>query len=338
MDGVARLPAGDRRALFTETASRAGISAIIAEKDFWVCWSLGRLYGIRDMPALLFKGGTSLSKCFQLIERFSEDIDLGLRREDIGLGGDSEPTSDMGSTRLKRARKAILEGGQEFVAERFLPMVREDFRQVLGGSFELRLSATDTESVVDFHYPRALEAAVYGAGAYIATVVRVEIGARSDHFPTEDVEISPYASEHFPDEFTSPRSRVVAQAPVRTLLEKALILHTDLARQKIATRSSRHAYDLAMMHRAGTTASLTRELFEEVARHKRVFSGDQHAGAAPDEGLRMVPGADLLAALDQDYRSMNEMFFRDPPPFTEVVEDLRSVESAINSLPRGVPR
>jgi Nucleotidyl transferase AbiEii toxin, Type IV TA system len=130
MDEVARLPIDDRRTIFTETAANAGLSAVIAEKDFWVCWALDKLYAMDGMPRLLFKGGTSLSKCFRLIERFSEDIDLGLHREDIGLGGPSAPSPDKGSSSQKKARKWLRAGTQEYVGTRFLSSVREGRRPV----------------------------------------------------------------------------------------------------------------------------------------------------------------------------------------------------------------
>ena len=107
MDAVARGSAEDRAALFRETAARLGIIPTIAEKDFWVCWSLKRLYTIEGLPRLLFKGGTSLSKCFKIIRRFSEDIDIGIERADIGLADADRPSEDMGSKRLKRARKRL---------------------------------------------------------------------------------------------------------------------------------------------------------------------------------------------------------------------------------------
>ena len=334
MDTIARLPVGDRRALFTETAARAGITSIIAEKDFWVCWTLSRLYTIEGMPRLLFKGGTSLSKCFRLIERFSEDLDLGLHRDDIGLSGDRTPSPDKGSSSQKKARKHLRVGTQEYVAARFVPMVRGDFEEALAEPFDLRLATEDADSVVDFHYPRTLAGSAYGIGSYVAPSVRMEIGARSDHYPTEHVEVMSYASTHFPGAFAKAACRVVAQAPERTLLEKALILHTDIARGKVTRRSSRHAYDLVMMRRAGTMMKVTRELFEQVALHKRVFSDDRHAGLAPERGIRMVPAGELQRELESDYRSMNEMFFREPPAFEDIIGELHALESAINDLPR----
>lgn len=96
MDKVARLPAGDRAALFGETGARRGIANTIIEKDFWVCWTLKRLFGVPKNAAasLVFNGGTSLSKAFGIIRRFSEDIDLSFDRADLGYTGDRDPEQE----------------------------------------------------------------------------------------------------------------------------------------------------------------------------------------------------------------------------------------------------
>lgn len=92
MDDVARLPAGDRADLFVVTGAGRGLTSEMIEKDFWVCWTLKRLFTLPDPPAgLLFKGATSLSKVFGVIERFSEDVDLSFDRAGLGFGGESEP-------------------------------------------------------------------------------------------------------------------------------------------------------------------------------------------------------------------------------------------------------
>ncbi len=92
MDEIARLPLSDRGDLFKAVARRRGLTPTIIEKDFWVCWTLKRLFTLPNPPAgLLFKGGTSLSKVFGIIERFSEDLDLSFDRVGLGFGGDNDP-------------------------------------------------------------------------------------------------------------------------------------------------------------------------------------------------------------------------------------------------------
>ena len=160
MDGVATLPPNDRAAMFEETAARARLANPgIVEKDFWVCWTLHRLYAsIPGMPRLLFKGGTSLSKCFGLIHRFSEDIDLGIERQDIGLVGDLDPMAQSSRKGYQRAVKAMKAHVNTYVDEVLVSVIGADFREALDEEFALRLEPRGDEPVVMFEYPRALDA------------------------------------------------------------------------------------------------------------------------------------------------------------------------------------
>ena len=337
MDGVARLPADDRAAMFEATAAgRHLANARIVEKDFWVCWTLHKLYAIPAMPRLLFKGGTSLSKCFGLIHRFSEDIDLGMERGDIGLVGELDPMAQPSRKRSERAREAMTAKVHEYVAVSFFPAIKEDFRDALDEDFVLHPPESDAkEPSIRFEYPRALEAASYGPGDPVASVVRLELGARSDHEPVRTIGIRPYVADGFESEFSQPTCTVVAQAPERTLLEKAFILHAAIHKGRIKRQSSRHAYDLAMMVRdESTMAAVTRELYERVAHHKFVFGESTTVRHALTDGIRLVPEGDALRDLGADYRGMQSMLFSDPAPpsFADVVAGLAALETALRSL------
>ncbi|MBL4847128.1 MAG: nucleotidyl transferase AbiEii/AbiGii toxin family protein [Planctomycetes bacterium] len=322
--------------MFEDTAAQARLANPgIVEKDFWVCWTLHRLYSsIPNMPRLLFKGGTSLSKCFRMIHRFSEDIDLGIERQDIGLVGDLDPMAQSSRNGYQRAVKAMRVKLNEYGAGTFMPAIEMDFRKALGETFGLRLEVVGAENVILFKYPRALDASNYGADEYVDSVVRLELGARSDHEPVAEVDIRPYVANLFADEFAQQTCSVIAQAPERTLLEKALILHAGICKGRFKERSSRHAYDLAMMHREGTTATVERALYEQVAHHKFVFGDNPKVRDAPKDGILIVPAGDLLRSLEADYRSMQPMFFTDPAPpaFGEIVAELTALETALNDL------
>src|SRR4051794_10678327 len=122
MDDVARLPAGDRADLFAAAAGRRGLSAAIMEKDFWVCWALKRVFTFSDPPAgLLFKGGTSLSKVYGAIERFSEDVDLSFDRADLGFGGTQDPLHAATGKKRKHGVEALAETCQRVIRDVFLP-------------------------------------------------------------------------------------------------------------------------------------------------------------------------------------------------------------------------
>lgn len=347
MDRVARLPADDRAAMFEETAVRRRLAnAGIVEKDFWVCWTLHRLHTITGMPRLLFKGGTSLSKCFGLIHRFSEDIDLGIEREDIVRLADSDetrclvgellPNSGTSGKALKRAVEALRPRVLEYVSDTLFPAIESGFHEALGEEFALhRPDPEAQEPTILFEYPRSLSAERYGTGDYVQSVVRLELGARSDHEPVRTVPIRPYAAEAYEGEFEQPECSVVVQGPERTLLEKALIIHAAIHKGVVKRQSSRHAYDVAMMHRhPETMKAVTRDLYERVAYHKSVFGAGAAVRDAPRDGIRLVPDGEVLAALEADYRDMQPMFFTEPaaPPFADVLAELASLEAKLRAL------
>src|SRR5436309_2403880 len=134
MDDVAQLPFTDRMDLFLATARRRGLTAEIIEKDFWVCWTLKRVFTLPDLPArLLFKGGTSLSKVFGVIERFSEDVDLSFDRAGLGFAGDSDPLNAATGKRRKYGLEALTETCRRVIRERLLPQLLAAFGDALGG-------------------------------------------------------------------------------------------------------------------------------------------------------------------------------------------------------------
>src|SRR5271156_4214895 len=132
MDDVARMPPADRADLFSATAGRRGIRQEIIEKDFWVCWSLKRLFTLPEPPAhLLFKGGTSLSKVFSAIERFSEDVDLSFNRADLGFGGDKDPGAAASGKKARHQLEGLQEACRKAIREEFLPKLRQAFAEAL---------------------------------------------------------------------------------------------------------------------------------------------------------------------------------------------------------------
>ena len=343
MDDVARQSATERQVLFTETAERMGApSAVIAEKDFWVCWTLHHLFAVPQHPALLFKGGTSLSKAFGLIERFSEDIDLTLNRADLGFAGVDDPLEISGRKRRDRQIKALAQACGDAVSNELAPRLRESFGNILAEPWDLELVELDDGQVdLHFRYPPALAPEEYGGLSYIAPLVRMEIGARSDQEPAQRVAIQSYAAEHFPDFFTQRETEVTVLAPERTFWEKATIFHSEnhrpLAREgrpRAWRQISRHAYDLVMLDRGGVAErALGRvDLLEAVARHKDAFfhTGWAHYDAARPGSFRLAPSDALLEALRPDYAQMQPMFFAPAPSFDELLAALRTLEARIN--------
>lgn len=345
MDGVAQQSRAEREVLFIETAERMGApSAVIAEKDFWVCWTLHHLFALEFCPTLLFKGGTSLSKAFGLIERFSEDIDLTLNRAELGFAGADDPLQISGRKKRDRQIKALAEACGRAVRDDLEPRLREAFAGILGAEgWKIEIVERDDGQVdLHFRYPPALAPEEYGGLSYIAPLVRMEIGARSDQEPTRRVAIQSYAAEHYPELFRQRETEVTVLAPERTFWEKATIFHSENHRPLEGDRRprawrqlSRHAYDLVMLDRGGVAESAIEQLdlLEAVARHKDAFfhtGWSSYAEARPGS-FRLVPNDALRDALRPDYAQMQPMFFRAAPSFDELVDALRQLEARINA-------
>lgn len=346
MDKVARLPAADRAALFGETAAARGVADTIIEKDFWVCWTLKRLFELQkgDAPALVFKGGTSLSKAFGAIRRFSEDIDLTFDRAQLGYSGERDPEREsIGKKQAGNLIKDLARDVEKHIAEKLLPALRAAIVQHLGeptnGDWLLEIDADDPLTV-NFHYPVVLTRTGYDGMAYITPRVKLELGARGDPWPTETKVIRPYAADDFPHFFDDPDCTVTVLSVRRTFWEKVTALHAEAHRPNDSPMPqylSRHYYDVAMLldTEDGKAAFADFELLDQVAKHKSIFfrSGWASYETARPGTLQLIPAADRIKDLRADYRDMALMMFDDKPmSFDDVLARLRSLQDAINAL------
>lgn len=345
MDKVALLPADDRAALFGESGAARGVANSIIEKDFWVCWTLKRLFGLQQKGAatLVFKGGTSLSKAFGAIRRFSEDIDLSFNRANLGYTGDRDPEKE-GISRKTAAQliEDLVADVEKHIAEKLLPALRAAVVLQLGeptaGEWSLEIDTSDAQTV-NFHYPTALPAAEYEGMAYITPRVKLELGARGDPWPSEEKIIRPYVAEDYPDFFEDPDAAVTVLSARRTFWEKATALHAEAHRPARSTPPqyfSRHYYDLAMLLDTdeGKAAATDFDLLEAVAKHKATFfrSGWASYDTARPGTLRLIPGEVRTKDLRADYRAMAPMMFDEKPPsFDDILAKIEKLQETINS-------
>lgn len=243
MRKIARLEDSERRELFRNTADKMGLNDAIVEKDFWVCFTLDYLFNRSPWKdAITFKGGTSLSKAFHLISRFSEDIDLILDWRILGYGKD-EPWEKRSNTKQDAFNKEANVRAEDFLAETFCPAIREGLSQELGCEANLYIDEKDKQTVI-FAYPNLF------TNSAALQVIRLEIGALAAWTPARQAFIVPYASEYYPAVFEQIGTSVLTVAPERTFWEKATILHHEANRPKqleMPGRYSRHYYDLYRM-------------------------------------------------------------------------------------------
>lgn len=344
MDKVALLAAKDRAALFGETGAARGVADTIIEKDFWVCWTLKRLFALegQDFASLVFKGGTSLSKAYGAIRRFSEDIDLSFDRADLGYTGDRDPEKEgLSRTKADQLIKDLVADVERYIAQKLLPALRRAILDQLGEpkarEWSLEIDRGDPQTI-NFHYPAALAATHYEGMAYITPRVKLEFGGRGDPWPTEKQIIYPYAAENFPDFFEDPDIRVIALSAQRTFWEKATALHAE-AHRPIGSPTpqyfSRHYYDLAMMldSNEGKVASMNFDLLAQVAKHKATFFRSAWASysTAKPGSLRLMPDRARIKDLRADYHKMTPMIFDDQPPsFDDILARIEKLQAAVN--------
>lgn len=339
MDSVAKISSRERAQLFETAEARhtPRIAAPIIEKDFWVCWTLHRLFEVLQFhPQLIFKGGTSLSKVFNVIERFSEHVDLSLSRRDLGFATDRDP-EQIGITNKERRRRLddLAAHCQQVVLSKLLPALRKDFATILGTSgWTVALDVADPQTVV-FSYPVSN---LSGALAYVRPAIRLEMGARSDDWPAIDAELKPYAADDFPGMFVAPTCKVRTLAAERTFWEKATLLHAEYhlpSDKPSKERLSRHYYDLYCLcrHALGHQALKSGDLLKRVVKHKSLFFAQAWANydTAKPGTFHLVPPEARVDGLRRDYDAMQAMIFGESPKWDKIIQELKRLEDSINS-------
>ncbi len=332
MDKIATGSDVDRRDLFSESASRLDMNPVIVEKDFWVCWILKQIFAEPTLHGhLVFKGGTSLSKVYGLIDRFSEDIDLILDWRLLGFGTEqgNDPYEAMASkTKQNRVNQEINAKATAYIRETLLGQLNRRFALVPG--IAVSVDADDPHTL-NVRYPAAFTA------GYIRPEVRLEIGPLAAWIPSSSQTIQPYAAEAFPEAFENPTCTVVAIDAERTFWEKATILHQEVHRPgSVPSRYSRHYYDLCKL--AGSpvkdSALSKLDLLKAVVAFKERFYYSSWAryDLAKPGSFRLQPPEKQIPALARDYREMQDMFYRQPPEFSAVLHTLLALENEINAL------
>ena len=340
-DSVLVLPEQDRRDVFEAAATRLDTLPGYVEKDFWVCLALDALFDRRPggHPRLLFKGGTSLSKAFGLINRFSEDIDLVVSRDDLGFEGERDPTV---AGQLSNKKRAALFNELRSACSGY---IRGALRTALASRIN-ELSAgcqiVPDEGDVDgqtlfIEYPTLFPS---GGVTYVAPRVKIEAGARSALEPSQGCGVAPFIADELPDwPFATEGIRVIS--PERSYWEKLLILHgahcgyRDTGRLPAdKDRISRHYYDVAMITatEVGRSAMADTHLLDAVRNHNLVAfrqAWKRFEEAVPGS-LRLVPQAELRTLIERDYRAMQGMILGMAPDFGWVTDQLRVAEAAVN--------
>lgn len=333
-------PVSEQTTIIRETAARRGLLPVMVEKDFWVSWTLAVLFAHAEFGGqLVFKGGTSLSKVFGAIERFSEDIDLSVSPAFLGI---SEEWVEQADSRNKRTeRMQNLEAACiERVRDRFVPELERIAREVLGEPggaawMEFQIDTHTHSPVVIFHYPSNEPTGF----EYLGRLVKMEFGSLTDQKPVGTHTLRPWMADEFPKQLEDFRCEVVALELERTFWEKATILHAEYHRdptQLMRDRFSRHYSDVAALARSTIAdGAITREdLRQRVTDWKSRFFAANWAryDLAKPGTFRLVPPEFRMSDLERDYRAMRDMFLVEPPSFESLMESVRGLENRINQI------
>jgi len=335
----------DRRDVFLGAAAHLGTSEQNIEKDFWVTWTLDVLFnGLPEgHPRFLFKGGTSLSKGYGLISRFSEDIDITVFRADLGQEASVRELEAMSGKKRRAKLDAIKDTCREYIQKTLAKQFGTVVHSALADS---NIKTDSTPVVVDpddadgqtllFWYP----AVTIGRDDYIRPAVKIESGAKSALDPHESLVIVPYISEEVP-QLALRAEHVTTVVAQRTFWDKIVILHgvrNWFERRNVlrgqGQRVSRHYYDVHRIFRSelGTRAVADRALGADCAAHARMFfnSPDLGLDTATPGTLTLAPSTAMLDDLRRDYARMAGMIIGPPPAFDDVLASVAALESELN--------
>lgn len=325
MDKVALLGKNERRELFNETAIHKKVTPAIAEKDFWVTWILYKIFNDPYLSSvLMFKGGTSLSKVFNIIERFSEDIDLIL---DWNTITEDDPLLKRSNTKQGDFNERLNETAHEFLINNLLPK----FKTLLQPTCTCE-PRQNTQLIINVNYP-----AIF-SDEYLHPQILLEIGPLGAWLPFNQYSITSFAAESFPQLFDHGTGTVNVIVAERTFWEKATILHHEVNRpeeSKLPARYSRHYYDLAMLALSDIKSNALKQLnlLENVVEFKQKFypRGWAKYHEILEGNLKLMPDGYRMDELNEDYKKMRAMVFGNYPKFEEILAILSKLEQEINN-------
>lgn len=319
-----------KKVIFDQTGDRFSLANEIVEKDWWVVQTLALIFQMDCSSSLIFKGGTSLSKGWNLIQRFSEDIDLVLDREFLGFKG------DLSKSEIRRMRKKSF----QFLTTTFVEQLESSFHAAGFSNVSVNFQEVENHDqdpiIIEINYPR-----LTSEGIYLNPGVLVEVGCRSLKEPFSLRSITTFVSEIFGDSsFASPPIALPVVNPERTFLEKIFLLHEEFQKEpnKIRTeRLSRHLYDIEkLMHSGHSEKALADfELYKTIVNHRSRYTaiaGIDYSKHNP-ANVRFIPPVELRAQWEADYETMSRsMLYGEILTFQEVIDRLTLLQSRINSI------
>jgi predicted nucleotidyltransferase component of viral defense system len=324
------LPKNEKINILQKAGNTIGLLAFAVEKDWWVVQTLMTIFEMEIGKHLVFKGGTSLSKAWNLIDRFSEDIDLAIDRQFFGYEG------ELSKQKISSLRKEA----NKYLNEIFYLELIDKFKEKGFNDIKWEIVATENSDqdpiIIILNYNNAVD-----VPGYIQPRIQIEIGCRSLREPYTIQSFSSIIDAEYPEsDFSQIPVNIPSVNPERTFLEKIFLLHEEFQRpiNKIRVdRLSRHLYDIYQLSKTKFVeiALSDKELYETIVKHRYRFtrvSGVNYNLHQP-QTINFIPVSEIIEEWKADYKTMQEqMIYVESPSFEIVIEDLTKLKNTINAF------
>lgn len=322
------LPKNTKTNIFRDISSKKGLPDYAIEKDWWIVHSLSLVFSLSFADALVFKGGTSLSKGWNLIDRLSEDIDLVLDRSHLGFVG------ELSNTQICKLRKK----SSEFIATTFQNALNDKFVEVGLNGVEVTVEEKDDDPrIIYINYPSLTE-----PSEYLPDRIQLEIGSRSLKDPNSPRNIETFVSQYYKDNpFADNPIEIPMITPERTFIEKIFLLHEEFQRprDKIRVdRMSRHLYDIEKIMNSEYAGKALRDkmLFNTIKEHREKYNNMKGVDYTKHtyQDISIIPPKDVFPLWEKDYKSMRDnMIYGESLPFNELISRISELETRIHNIP-----
>lgn len=320
------LPEDQKRMLVAQTSERVGLPPQAVEKDWWVTMTLKALFESSCRDFITFKGGTSLSKGWHVIERFSEDVDIAIDKSFWGIAGDNKSQRD----RIRKLSRAYI--GQDLVAE-----MRTLLAEYGASDFELHVVPTQ-DSDADPTLVLLPYRSIYADIDYVESQIRIEFSCRSMQEPRERIDIRPLIAEAYPDLFGKLGFPIYAVVPTRTFLEKAFLLHEEFQKENPRVgRMTRHLYDLERLMDTdfGKKALADPKMYADIVKHRSIFNtirGIDYRTHHPSR-IQFIPPEELVEIWRRDYERMQEYFiYGESLPYDQLIDRMKELQNRFRKV------
>jgi len=322
-----------KRNIFLETAKAIGLPDAAIEKDWWVVRILEQVFDTSISTHTVFKGGTSLSKAWGQIDRFSEDIDLALDRRFLGFEKDD---SEMSPSQVRKLRERSF----KFISETYFLELGKKIQESGFEGLNLKIREITSHDqdplIIEIQSPSVTDPV-----PYLTPRVLIEVGSRSLIEPFEDRGFSSFIGERFKGrEFADEPINIPTVRPERTFLEKIFLLHEEFQKgidKILVERKSRHLYDLEKMMDTdfARSALADADLYRRIVEHRRRITplrGIDYDNHVPEK-INPIPPDEIIVEWESDYNQMKEsMFYNTALPFAELIIRIKVLKERINAI------